>query len=535
MSTFLLLVGLALFISGGAMYLAHAARNDPRWVAGSIFFPFVVPLYYRRHWDELHIAGLLQSAGLTMFVAGVLIMLFQSVRPEGLVTVDEKGHAFSSLSAQQDSGFVDSGRALKSLLRHGPGTPVSGRVHGRKFLPDRVEFLDNTLRLTEGATFRPDREIAIRFPEGSIDPTQQVKRAIAPDAVDVPEIQLSWRGEDGQPVTEIFRGGYRLEFELAPLVRNKMSGYIQLMLPDRWESFVGGDMTVITSHLRYVGEEVDRHFDHEDTMRYLAEEYLRSQYPEADIDNVEFSNLTLDPVAGTGETLVAVQLKDGRVGNHVIKVGKSEFGWSVLMPESAAATEAAGYKPVYSIMQALASQQRPEQKIVKPAAPVRKSVERTLAFVQLESLGGKAATVEYRNGRREQGILRGMRKDRLVLETHKGGGVVEYLIAENELARLRMGTGEVINLAGYTVPTASTTAAQTSTSAATPVIIGNTDLAPYMNRTVKVVASSGKTTIGVLRGATVKNGIVIETQVGAGKVDYIVPAAEFVSISYASQ
>ena len=29
MSTFLLLVGLSLFVSGAAMYLAHAARNDP--------------------------------------------------------------------------------------------------------------------------------------------------------------------------------------------------------------------------------------------------------------------------------------------------------------------------------------------------------------------------------------------------------------------------------------------------------------------------------------------------------------------------
>ena len=66
MSTFLLLVGLAMFISGAAMYMAHAARHDPRWVAGSIFMPVVVLLYYRRHWDELWMGALVQAAGLVM-------------------------------------------------------------------------------------------------------------------------------------------------------------------------------------------------------------------------------------------------------------------------------------------------------------------------------------------------------------------------------------------------------------------------------------------------------------------------------------
>lgn len=537
MSTFLLLVGLSLFVSGAAMYLAHAARHDPRWVAGSLFFPFVVPLYYRRNWDELYAAGLLQSAGLAMAAAGVLMLLFQSARPDGLVTADT-GELFSSVAAHQDSGFVDSERALKLLVRHGPGTPVSGRVHGQRFHPDRVEFVDNTLRLTEGATFLPDREIAIRFPEGSIDSGVQVKRAIGPDDADAPEVQVTWRGDDGEPVTEVFRSGYRLEFDIAPLVRSKLSGYIQIMLPDRWESFVAGDITVITSHLRYKGSEVDRHFDHEDTLRFIAEEYLRSQYAESDIDTVTFNNLSLDPLAGTGETLAAVRLKDGRVGNHVVKVAKNEFGWSVLIPESAAATTAAGYKPVYNVLPPTGLQ-APVVERTAAVTPVRKPVERTLEFAQMGALSGQGATVEYRSGRKEQGVLRGMRKDRLVFEAMKGGGVVEYLVAEQELARLRMNTGEVINLAGYTpaaaAAAATVSAPATQAPAATESLqFAGVNVGPYMNRTVKVVTKGGKATVGVMRGVT-KEGLVVETQVGGGKVNYTVTADQFGSIDYASR
>ncbi|MFZ5756241.1 MAG: hypothetical protein ACOY3X_05025 [Pseudomonadota bacterium] len=536
MSTFLLLVGLSLFASGAAMYLSHAARHDPRWVAGSLVFPFVVPLYYRRHWDDLRIAGLLQSAGLAMTVAGALMMIVQSGHPEGLV--DDRGSFLLTSQLKQDSGFVDSERALQLLVRRGPGSPVAGRLHGEPFRPDRVELIDGTLRLTQGQGFLPERELAVHFGEGGLDPSAHVKRAIAPGAGDVPEVYMTWRDEDGNPVTEIFRGGYRLELELAPLLRNKLSGYIQVMLPDRWESYVGGDILVNTSHLRYVGDEVDRHFDHDDTLRFIAEEYLRSRYNEGDIDNITFNNLVLDPLEGLGGTYADVTLKDGRVGHHVIKVAKNEFGWNVLQPESAAATAAAGFKDVYSVLppEGLVQQQRPVERV--PAAPVvrKPPPEREVAFEQLDAYTGQGAVVELRDGRREQGVLRGLRKERLIVETMRASGVIEYTVSASELARIRLNSGEVIRMPGVAPASAKPAAASAAVAAAAvaPVIIGDRNLTPYMNRSVKVVASDGKTTFGIFRGLN-KDRLVIETMVGGGKVDYNVPADQLRSIDFASQ
>lgn len=536
MSTFLLLVGLSLFVCGAAMYLAHAARNDPRWVAGSLVFPFMVPMYYRRYWDELRIAGLLQSSGLVMTVAGALILVVQSGHPDGLIRV-QPGEVFTPHTEKQDSGFVDSDRALRLLARRGPGTPVGGRLHGERFRPDRVELIDGTLRLTSGSGFVPAQELTVNFGPDGIDPAKHIKRAIAPDDRDVPEIYLSWLDENGLPVTEVFRGGYRLEIELAPLVRTKLSGYIRIMLPDRWESYAAGDLSVYTSHLRYNGDEVDRHFDHEDTLRYIADEYVRSRYNEADLDTVTFSNLVLDPLEGQGETLAAVTLKDGRVGNHLVKVAKNEFGWSVLQPESAAATAAAGYKDVYSVLPpgGLLVPERTEEKPVEK--PVRKTiVERELTFDQLTAYTGQGAVVELRDGRREQGVLRGMRKDRLVVESMKSSGVIEYLVSASELARVRLNSGDVIRMPGVAaaVSKSVTTVASTPAASTAPVFLGDRNVTPYMNRSVKVVTRSGKTTFGVLRGVS-DNRLVVETLVGGGKVDYTVPADQLQSIDYASQ
>lgn len=532
MSVFLLLVGLALFISGAAMYFTHAARNEPRWVFSSLLFPFVVPLYYRRNWNELYMAAFVQSTGLAMAVAGGLMLAFQSERPAGLV--EQQPGLVSSATSASGSGFVDSERALQLLVRQGPGTPLAGRVHGKAFTPDRVEFIDDTLRLIEGRALRPTREIAIRFPVGTENPANGLKRAFAPDGDGLPEVQLSWQDAQGQPITEVFRSGYRLELDIAPVSRSKLSGYIQMMLPDRLESYVGGDVTVLTSHLRYIGGEVDRRYDHEETLLFVAEEYVRTQYAEPDIDVVSFSAMQMDALEGSGRTDVVVTLKDGRVGRHIVVLAKSDAGWYAKGPDSTAATAAAGHKAVYALVVPVAKAATVVEATRAAAAPVRKPVVRTLEFAELGSLDGKGAVVEYRSGRREQGVLRGMRKDRLVLEAQKGGGVVEYLVSADELLQLQMNSGEIIRLAGAAAVAATpTTVSPAAASPVQPLMVGDRDISRYLNRTVKVVASSGKETVGVLRGLN-KDGLVIETLVGGGKMDHIVPVAQFVTIDFAT-
>lgn len=535
MSTFLLLVGLALFVSGAAMYLSHAARHDPRWVPGSLFFPFIVPLYYRRHWDELHVAALVQAAGLAMSVSGLFMHFFETVRPDGALDADG-GAVFSSALDGQNSGFVDSERALKRVASVKPGMAVRGRVAGRRFQVDRAEYIDGVLRLSLGSDFFPDAEIAVTLDEPVPAMGEALKRAIAPDTAAAPEVFLSWRDEDGKPVSQAYTHGYRLEVTLRPVQKGKLAGQIQIMLPDRFESHAAGDFTAATSHLRFKGDQVDPTYDHVDTLYYLGDEYLKSQYPQADIVDTKYFDSVFDPLGKRGESRVAVTLGDGRVGQHVLMFGKNEFGWAVLIPESMAATEAAGYTPVYQVMppQELAKKQAPHE---RPVAAPRAVVERTLPFDQLGTLSGKAATLEYADGRRESGVLRGMRKERLVLEANKGGGVVEYLVSRGEVATVRMATGEIIHVEGATRASSAATVSSASATPAAEVasrVVAGIDIAPLMNKKVRVVANDGKATTGILRGVQ-KERLVVETQVSGGVVNYTVPIDQVTSISFAGR
>ncbi|MFP5383462.1 MAG: hypothetical protein ACLGHG_05275, partial [Gammaproteobacteria bacterium] len=294
--------------------------------------------------------------------------------------------------------------------------------------------------------------------------------------------------------------------------------------------------------LRYEGDVVDRSFDHEDTLRHVGEVFLETQYEAAGIDEIGYEQLAMDSLHGTGEALATVLLADGREARHVLKFAKGALGWSVQVSESAAATEAAGFVSVYRVLPTSTeapARGRPES---KPAAA--SVIEREVTFDELDALSGRGAVVEYRNGRREEGVLRGMRKGRLVLETVKAGGKVEYQLAETDIAVVRLASGEVLRLAGTATAVKPQATPATGTSTApvapkpvqepTPQVAG-VDLGPLMNRSVRVTALDGKVTVGILRGVNARKRLVVETQVGGGTIDYTVPVDQVSAIESAAR
>lgn len=534
MTTFLLLLGATVLGTGGVMYFTHAARHDSRWVTGSLLFPFVVPIYYRRHWEDLRVAALLQASGLVMVLAGSLIHVFGSVKPEGVNNVGEPG--FTSAGIRHTGGFVDSERALKLLVGDGRTSALAGRVRGASFHPDRVELIDGVLRMSQGGGFFPEREIAIHLGDVDFTVRERVKFTLVPVSTNVPRIFLSWLGADGKPETEIINGGYRLDLQLAPLRENQVTGYLQLILPDGSESYASGEFFAYTDHLRYRGEEVERGFDHEDTLEFVAREFLESQHPDGNIDHIGFADIVMDTLERRGTADATVHLGDGRQARYALRFGKGEFGWGVMVPETRAATQAAGYESVYRVMP---DEQRAPRRASAPTTRTAATpAEHTVAFAELASLAGRSAVVEYRSGRREEGVLHGLRKDRLVMTAAKGGGMVEYQLAESEIAAVRLAGGQVLRVAGGSgaAPVkASPTAVAPAGEALTAPVVAGVDLAPLVNRNVRVVAGDGKTTVGMLRGVNSRNRLVVEVSLGAGRVDYTVPVDQVVSIAAAGR
>lgn len=530
MTSFYLLFGLAVFAAGAAMYVAHASRHEPRWVAASFFFPFVVPLYYRRHWDDLRVAALLQAGGLAMIVAGGLMV---AVQVSSLPSTTAGG-GFSDQAGSARGGFVDSEEAMQLLVRQERERVLGGRVAGGTFRLSRAELLNGVLRFIEGDGTYPDREVAVFLGDRARSLGDRLSLNVAPDDTDAPMILISRRGVDGVPVSEQISSGYRLELQLFPGKRDKLSGLVRMMLPDVDRSYLVGEFVAITSHLRYLGEDVDRDFDHEDTLFFVAEEFLGTQYAEGDVEQVSFSQTRMRVLDHLAETVATVQLRDGREARHVIKFARAEFGWAVQVPESMAATEAAGFQPVYRVVPELVAT-RVERPRPTPAAGAA-AREIAVDFGQLGDYAGRAATVEYVGGRREEGVLRGLRRNRLVLEAIVAGGKVEYLVAPEELAAVRLAGGDVLRLqaaapvAAATPEPAKRVAAPASAGATTTA--GGRDFAEYLNRSVMVVTVDGKTITGVFRG-TSRDRLMIESIVGTGTVNQPVAVDQLASIDFA--
>jgi hypothetical protein len=533
MTSFYLLFGLAIFAAGAAMYVAHASRHEPRWVAASFFFPFVVPLYYRRHWDDLRLAAMLQAGGLAMIVAGGLMVAVQlSSAPSTL-----EGGGFPADGGAMRSGFVDSEEALQLLVRQERERMLGGRVAGGKFRLSRAELLNGVLRFIEGDGTYPDREVAIFLGDGARSLGDRLGLNVAPDDTDAPMILISRRGEDGMPVSEQITSGYRLELQLFPGKRDKLSGQVRMMLPDVDRSYLVGEFVAITSHLRYVGDEVDRDFDHEDTLFFVAEEFLGTQYGEGDVEQVSFSQTRMRVLDHLAETIATVQLRDGREARHVIRFARAEFGWTVQVPESMAATEAAGFQAVYRMMpeEVATRTARPRPTPSARAVPAR---EVAIEFGQLPDYAGRAATVEYVGGRREEGVLRGLRRNRLVLEATVAGGKVEYLVSPEELAAVRLAGAEVLRLQAA-APVAATAiepapAATVAPASAGPATMaGGRDFAAFLNRSVTVVTVDGKTITGVFRGIS-RERLMIESIVGTGTVNQPVAVEQLANIDFAA-
>lgn len=544
MTTFLIVLGTALLATGAAMYIDHARRNDPRWIAGAFVFPFVIPLYYRRHWEELYPAAFLQAAALVLLFSGGLMAFFASSSPDGLFA-QASGSRIPDTTEQ--SGFVGSERATRLISMRG-ARGFSGRVNGSPFNPDRVELIDGVLRLSEGTGqgFSPVREIAIDL-GSQVDPSAAIRRVVMLHTAMPPAITLSWI-ENGQPRSTVVRQGYWMDLALSPLASDRLAGQIQLTIPDRHESFAVGDITAVTSHLRYIDGEVDRFHDNEDTLAFVSEEFLSEQYSGRAISAVRFDRLYLDVPAGRGEVLASVLLEDGREGRHVVRLQKGLTGWIVMVSESLAATRDAGFESVNQAARAAATGEATERPRPSPVrrvdpASARAAEARTVSFASLSEMTGQGATIEYRDGRQENGVLKGIRRDRLVLETIKRGGQVEYQVAEQDIALVRLSSGEVLKLAASPAGLASSganagaagvpdgsAAAGTTSSPAGPVIVAGMDVATYVNRNVRVVADDGKVTVGVFRGVNSRNRVVVQTLVAGGKVDYTVPSDRVKSI-----
>lgn len=125
-----------------------------------------------------------------------------------------------------------------------PPGPVAGRLEGRAFTPDRVEFTDQSVVFRQGKDFFPDLEIKVALRAENAKPLLPAKVTVNPaqkwtDA-NLPTIATAVRSGTELPRNVMMTDGYALTLELGPRDKGKVRGKIYLCLPDATKSYLTG-------------------------------------------------------------------------------------------------------------------------------------------------------------------------------------------------------------------------------------------------------------------------------------------------------
>lgn len=546
MASTLLITGLTLFLMGTVM-LAMDAQHRGR---SSLMFalPFAGASYIHHFWSDVWLPALLRVIGICLMVVSAAVAVAQDPQvleqPRRLFGEASGGDMVGSKRPEINT-FANSQEAVLLAIRSDDNPLLTGRLRGKEFTYKQARLVNGVLSVQQGEGFIPEVEVRILL---GLDPALIAKERktvfVRPSDDDAPEFQITWRdGPEGVPHSEIVRSGYQMELQLTRRDPQTLAGFLQVILPDPDRSYLSGELTVRTNYLRYVRDRVDLTWDHPDTLEYVGRQYLETQFPENTIRRLTFRDTRLLMSESGGVSTATVELVNGRVEQRTLQFDRADIGWAV-RPGS---------------MQTTVLQQAADStlRLVQPGATASRSPAAvevpppvTVAFADMEIFNGRPVKVFQRDGRVREGVLRGIRRNRLLVESIIEGGTVELSFAEAELSHLLLASGQQVLLAGVETiaPPASEQPAQSldavpavepeqekveqgSAAITTESGVAYTAL---LGKQVTITSRDTRTRTGVLTAVTERE-LTLSVRVGAGTLEYFYAPSDIVSIEEAGR
>lgn len=410
MAELLIIVGVSALIIT-TLGLMHEAGSRGH---SSLFFlvPLVSLGQVQSHWEYYRWWALGRVAAVLTTAVGIGLFVVTGGSLAGDVSAQpvssQSGQVLRGEKKASSTAFVSSEESAL-LVVAGQGKRLTGRLHGETFRYDRVALIDGVLTLSQGEGFLADLEVRVLLGWNPEDISERRTLIVGPSDEDGPVVHLSWKPESQDyPETRIFDGGYRMELALAPLDTGQLSGSLVLVMPDSFKSYLTGDFTAHTNHLRYRNGQVDLYFDHEDTLAHVAEEFLRTQFPEGAVSTIEARHVTLRRTENSGQVMAVVELSNGAVQERTVRLEKSDVGWAVVAGSMETRVTSAAKEGGLELVTPSAE---------KPAEPERAGPEPiTQTFPELVAYENQSVVLETIGGRTLEGVLRKVGGDRLWLD-----------------------------------------------------------------------------------------------------------------------
>ncbi|MFV0886967.1 MFS transporter [Metapseudomonas otitidis] len=410
MDALLILGGLLSILFSLVWLVMLAFGTSLLWGFGSLLLPPITLAYIAAHWRTARKAVMLLALGIIPLVVGLTMLAYRD--PERL-------HALLSLDWAKPEK-----QAPGELAIH-----LRGELNGEPFLPQQAELIDGVLSLREGQDFFARREVSIRLPS---QPEGDVRLDILPeDPGSKPEVEISWLlPEQELPEARRLSKGYTLHLDLKRTGPNKLAGGFHLVLPPQLRTTLSGDLELFTDRLRYANGQVDLRHDSQDTLAYVARDYLQRRFATREVQVTH-----LPPVSLPARDLdLDVEARiDGVAQRLPLQFFKSDLrGWGI---------RGDAFPPLPAV-EAKPATAEAEPEEARPSRPVdrrqRFSLERLLTNPnRYQNLTVRVQTVR---GSQVEGRFTGINPDgQVVIQRNvSGAGSASFVLRPEEIARIEL-------------------------------------------------------------------------------------------------
>ncbi|MBA54685.1 MAG: hypothetical protein CMK89_09540 [Pseudomonadales bacterium] len=428
METFLFTAALLAFAGVTLNCLRLAYGRSLGWGVACTIMPISWIPFYGLEWDRIRIQGVVHTLSLIalLFFSALYMRANPFVFDQGLLAGlrDRVAPAFGQTPLSLSSPKFASDYEINAKRLQGNGN--YGRYLDREYRFDHVVFTDNMLRFKQLDAEEPV-EFAIDLHGYDVAESGSLVLDLTPTSTGFPLVHvMQYQPHSALPQVSSFERGYWLELILDRVTDARYQGQVVLKLPDGRKGYLAGNFNASARDLIWEFGDVKRSHDSNDTIEYVAGQYLVNNLGSSLLNVVDFHNTFFQTnlEESTGHTRVTVAMVDGSIHDIDIGLFKNDDEWVVERT------------PVRELIGALQTIRK-----APPAAiaqqPVLQQVE-TFGPEDLESLVGRKVALKTHDGKTREGTVGSVDRYNVSLVTLLGGGEVALMVKRREVKEVRV-------------------------------------------------------------------------------------------------
>ena len=428
METFLFISALLAFCGVTLNCLRFAYGRSVGWGLACTIMPLSWIPFYGVEWGRVRIQGVIHILTLTavLFFGTLYVRANPFQFDESLLSGvrDRVAPAFAQAPLSLAAPKFASDYEINSKFQPEGGN--YGRYLGHDYRFSQVVFADGMLRFKQLDVEEPV-EFAIDLHAYDVGERGSLLLDLTPASTAFPLVHvMQYNPHSALPHVSSFERGFWLELILDRVSDDRYQGQVVLKIPDGRKGFLAGGFNASTKDLIWEFGEVQRSYDSNDTIEYVAGQYLVNNLGSSLLNVVDYNDTFFQTnlEESTAYTQVTVSMVDGSIHDIDIDMFKNDNQWVVERT------------PVRELVGALQTIRQAPPAAIAPK-PVLQQLE-TYGPDDLDVLVGRKVALLTYDGKTREGTVGSVDRYNVSLVTLLGGGEVALMVKRREVKEVRV-------------------------------------------------------------------------------------------------